>query len=210
IATCSVPALPTAWLEQAAPGAVILADVRGKIGGTVARLSVAGDGTATGRFLPLGTSFMWLRHTLNFAPPDRIWAPESEPAHSVTGVNPTLLHTSSLFGFVAQWHLPEVTWGQLTDDGTPGIHLRAPDGSRASVRGTTASGGFPVTQAGPRRLWDRVEEAHEFWLQVGQPQYDQFGITATATGQHVWYNHPDSEHRWRLPPTSPRAIQPIG
>ncbi|MGH3770607.1 MAG: methyltransferase domain-containing protein [Pseudonocardiaceae bacterium] len=210
IATCSVPAIPTAWLEQAAPGAVILADVRGKIGGTVARLTVDGDGTATGRFLPLGTSFMWLRHTLDFPPPDRIWEPDSEPVHSVTGVNPTLLHTSSLFGFVAQWHLPEVTWGQLTDDGTPGIRLCAPDGSRASVHSTPTGGGFPVTQAGPHRLWDRVEEAHEFWRQAGQPHYDRFGITATTTGQHVWYDHPDSGHRWRLPPTSPRTIQPIG
>ncbi|MGH8571260.1 MAG: methyltransferase domain-containing protein, partial [Gammaproteobacteria bacterium] len=58
IATCSVPAIPPSWLAQAGPSAVILADVRGKIGGTVARLTVDRDGVATGRFLPLGTSFM--------------------------------------------------------------------------------------------------------------------------------------------------------
>ncbi|MGH3721663.1 MAG: hypothetical protein ACRDRI_23015 [Pseudonocardiaceae bacterium] len=151
---------------------------------------------------------MWLRHTLDFPPPDRIWEPDGEPVRSVTGVDPTLLHTSSLFGFVAQWHLPEVTWGRLTDDGTPGIRLSAPDGSRASVHSTSTGGGFPVTQTGPHRLWDRVEEAHEFWRQAGQPHYDRFGITATTTGQHVWY-HPDSGHRWQLPQTSPRTIQPI-
>lgn len=81
----------------------------------------------------------------------------------------------------------------------PGIHLWAPDGSRASVRCTLSSGGFPVTQIGPQRLWDRVEQAHEFWQQAGRPNYDQFGITVTATEQHVWYAHPDSEHRWPLP-----------
>ncbi|MGH3753329.1 MAG: methyltransferase domain-containing protein [Pseudonocardiaceae bacterium] len=199
IATCSVPAIPTAWLAQAAPGAVLLADVRGKIGGTVARLTVDGDGTATGRFLPLGTSFMWLRRTLDIAAPGVIWEPEGTPVESVTGVDPTLLHSDSLFGFIAQWHLPDVTWGQLTDDGAPGIHLSAPDGSRASVPSTLSSGGFPVTQIGPRRLWDRVEEAHAFWRQAGRPHYDQFGITATATEQYVWYDHPGSEHRWLLP-----------
>lgn len=81
----------------------------------------------------------------------------------------------------------------------PGIHLWAPDGSRASVRSTLSHGGFPVTQIGPQQLWGRVEQAHEFWQQAGRPHYDQFGITATATEQHVWYVHPDSEHRWPLP-----------
>lgn len=215
IATCSVPAIPPAWLEQAAPDAVILADVRGKIGGTLARMSLDGEGRATGRFLPLDTSFMWLRHTLDFPPPPLIWEPEGGPAHSVTSVDPTLLHTNSLFAFVAQWyllggHLPEVTWGLLTDDGAPGVHLWAPDGSRASVQSTPTKGGFPVTQAGPSRLWERVEDAHEFWQQAGQPHYDRFGITATSTDQYVWYDHPDSKHRWHLPtPTRPRATQPV-
>ena len=43
-----------------------------------------------------------------------------------------------------------------------------------------------VRQAGPRRLWDRVEEAIACWRRVGRPNYDRFGITATATEQYVW------------------------
>ncbi|MBV9012481.1 MAG: hypothetical protein JO272_10605, partial [Pseudonocardiales bacterium] len=65
-----------------------------------------------------------------------IWEPEGGPVHSVTNVDPTLLHTSSLFAFIAQWHLPEVTWGMPTDDGAPGVSLYAPDGSRASAQST--------------------------------------------------------------------------
>jgi methyltransferase of ATP-grasp peptide maturase system len=210
IATCSVPAIPPAWLEQAAPDAVILTDVHGKIGGTLVRLSIDGQGRATGRFLPLDTGFMWLRHTLDFPPPGSVWEPEGGPVHSVTSVDPTLLHTSSLFAFVAQWHLPEVTWGLLTDDGAPGVHLWAPDGSRASVQSTSAEGGFLVTQSGPSRLWDRVEEAHEFWQQAGRPHYDRFGITASTAEQYVWYDHPAGEHRWPLPtPTQPCVTQPV-
>ncbi|MGQ0779299.1 MAG: methyltransferase domain-containing protein [Pseudonocardiales bacterium] len=199
IATCAVLSIPSAWLEQAAPGAVILADVHGPIGGTLARLNVDGDGVATGRFLPSWAGFMWLRHTLDFPPSRLIWQPEGEPVESVTEVDPALLSSDGMFGFVAQWHLPDATWGQLTDEGMPGIHLWAPDGSRASISSTPADGGFLVSQVGPRRLWDQVEQAYEFWQQTGRPNYDRFGITATATEQYVWYDHPDSEHRWSLP-----------
>jgi hypothetical protein len=98
----------------------------------------------------------------------------------------------------------------LRYDGQFGIQLYAPDGSRTLARSSRTGHGWQVTQCGPRRLWDRVEEAHEFWQQAGRPHYDRFGITATATEQYVWYDHPDSEHRWQLPtPTGPRAIQPI-
>jgi methyltransferase of ATP-grasp peptide maturase system len=199
IATCGVPAIPAAWLAQAAPGAVILADVHGPIGGTLARLTVNPDGTATGRFLPHWAGFMWLRHTPEISPPEPpLWL-DDEPVESVTQLDPTLIPSDSLVGFVAQWHLPHVTWGPATENGTAAIHLWAPDGSRASVRSIPTASGFPVSQAGPQRLWNRAEEAYAFWQRAGRPHYDQFGITVTSTDQYVWYNHPDSEHRWPLP-----------
>lgn len=58
-------------------------------------------------------------------------------------------------------------------------------------------------QAGPRRLWDRVEEAYAFWQRAGCPPAERFGITASATEQYVWYEHPTGEHRWPLPTTTP-------
>lgn len=199
IATCAVPAIPPAWLEQSVPGAIILADIHGPLGGTLARLTVDGDGVATGRFLPDWAGFMWLRHTLDFPPPAVVWEVEGDPVESVTDIDPTFLRSHSLFSFVTQWHLPDVTWGQITENGTPGIQLWAPDGSRAAVHSTPSEGGFLVNQAGPRRLWDRVEQANEFWQQAGRPNYDRFGITATLTEQYIWYDHPDSKHRWSLP-----------
>ncbi|MGH3841827.1 MAG: hypothetical protein ACRDS0_10340 [Pseudonocardiaceae bacterium] len=118
-----------------------------------------------------------------------------------------------LIGFIAQWHLPDVTWGPATQNGSAAIHLWAPDGSRASIGCTPAPDGFPVSQRGPQHLWTQFEEAHSFWHSAGRPSYDQFGITATATDQHVWYDHPDSEHSWPLPipttavPEHPPATQ---
>ncbi len=205
IATCSVPAVPPAWLEQTAPGGMIMVDVRGKIGGTVVRLTADGDGKATGHFLPGHGSFMPLRHTLDFPPPDSIWETDDEPVESTSQVDPAALQYGTEFGFVVQWHLPDVTWSPATEDGQAGVHLRAPDGSRASAYSTQTDSSFRVSQAGPRRLWDRVEEAHAFWQQSGRPSSERFGITATATEQYVWYDHPDSEHRWPLPTTQPAA-----
>jgi protein-L-isoaspartate O-methyltransferase len=65
IATCAVPAIPAAWLAQVAPGAVILTDVHGPLGGTLVRLTVDAHATATGRFVPHWAGFMWMRHTVD-------------------------------------------------------------------------------------------------------------------------------------------------
>ncbi|MGH3905285.1 MAG: methyltransferase domain-containing protein [Pseudonocardiaceae bacterium] len=203
IATCSVPAVPPAWLTQVTPGGMIMVDVRGQIGGTVARLTVDEDGTAVGHFMPGHGSFMPLRHTLDVPPRGSVWETDDEPVESVSQVDPAALQYGNEFGFVVQWHLPDVTWNPATEDGKAGVLLRSPDGSRASVYGIQTHGGFPVSQAGPRRLWERVEDAYMFWQQAGCPSSDRFGITATATEQYVWYDHPDSEHRWPLPTPQP-------
>jgi len=58
IATCFVAVIPPVWLEQVVPGGVIMTDVRGQLGGTVVRLTMNDDGTASGRFLPCYVSFM--------------------------------------------------------------------------------------------------------------------------------------------------------
>jgi hypothetical protein len=177
---------------------VIVVDVHGKMGGTLARLTAHHGGVATGRFLPRWASFMSLRHTVEVQPP----APRpryDEPVYSVSAVDPKLLRYDGKFGFVAQWHLPDVTWSPASAEGEFGIQLYAPDGSRALARRSPTGPGWEVTQYGPRRLWDRVEEAHEFWQQAGRPSYDRFGITASTTDQYVWYDHPESEHRWALP-----------
>jgi len=200
IATCAVTAIPPAWLAQASPGAVILADVRGPIGGTLARLTVDTNGTATGRFLPICASFMWLRHTPDIAAPTPPPWLDSEPSESVSEIDSDLIRSNGQFAFLLQWHLPGVTWGPIIENGQPGVQLTAPDGSHVMVSGRR-TGGSTVTQVGHTRLWDRVEHAHDLWQRVGQPTYERFGITATATDQFVWLDNPDSEHRWQLPLT---------
>lgn len=197
IATCAVPSIPSSWLTQAAPGAVIVTDVRRQLGGTLARLTVDAQGVATGGFVPYQAGFMWMRRT---AEPSTTRPPRYDhpPARSTTDVDPALLLEDGLFGFVAQWFLPDATRGISTHDSQPTLSLITPDGSYAELATNRGEGGFEVTQGGPRRLWDRVVEAHTFWEQAGRPSYERFGLTATPSQQHIWFDDPDSDHHWPL------------
>ncbi|MGH3567678.1 MAG: methyltransferase domain-containing protein [Pseudonocardia sp.] len=198
ISTCAVPSIPSSWLKQAAPGAVILTDVRRQLGGTLARLTVDREGVATGRFVPYSAGFMWMRRAVE-PTRSRLSRYDYEPARSTTGVDPGLLLADGLFGFVAQWFLPAASRGIASQGGRPVLSLMTPDGSYAEVMAGRGSRGFEVEQGGPARLWDRIVEAHEFWERAGRPSYERFGLTATPSEQHVWFDDPDSEDRWPLP-----------
>jgi len=199
IATCSVEAIPPAWVDQAAPGGVILTDVRGLLGGTVALLRADGHGEARGRFLPGDASFMPLRHNLEIPPLQSRTRLANDAVESTSTVDPSLLRDDATFRFVTQWHLPDVGWKYIyADDGATGIQLDTPDGSGAQAWFTPESNGFAIRQAGPRQLWAEVERAHEFWNNAGRPGHEQFGITASRHEQHIWFQHPDSEHRWPI------------
>lgn len=58
-----------------------------------------------------------------------------------------------------------------------------------------------MKQGGPQRLWDTVESTYFSWRRLGEPDIEQFGVTAyqDAALQLVWFGHPDSLYRWPLP-----------
>lgn len=202
LSTCSVGRIPSAWLKQVTPGAVIVTDVHGLLGGTLVRLTVDAEQVATGRFVPYWTGFMHMRRTAEAERPEAHWWSGAEQAHSITEVDPTpLMREGDVLGFLAQWHLPGVTRGHCTsENGESAIFLVAADGSEAVIETTAADGRYRVGQSGPRRLWDLVEAMHEFWQSAGRPGFNRFGLTATATEQYVWLDDPDNSHRWSLAP----------
>lgn len=191
IATCAVRTLPYPWLRQVRPGGKILVTFSGwQFGYGLALLTVTDPGEASGRFLPGWTSFMIAR------PHDR--PPRQNPTllpgdERPTRIDPTTV-TTWTGTWVAQLAAPSaerITAGdqQILVDHATGSQARTqPDGH----------GGWTVTQRGPLRLWDQVEDAVESWQAAGAPHQDHFGITVTGDRQRVWLGD-EGGPGWRLP-----------
>ncbi|MER6948530.1 ATP-grasp peptide maturase system methyltransferase [Nonomuraea sp. NPDC000554] len=190
IATCSVRYVPAAWMWEVRDGGTITAPLAGWMGGTaLAHITLAGDGTACGRFPADDIGFMFAR-------------PHGRPPLSsyLIGlgderdslIDPRLLD-DSLGVFVAQLGAPSAQKLGLGDEI---ILLDVATGSQATTR--PCAGGWTVRQHGPLRLWDSVEDAVLAWQKAGSPDWSGFGLTVTQEGQRVWLGSP-SGPSWNLP-----------
>ncbi|MGH3548732.1 MAG: hypothetical protein ACRDQU_11610 [Pseudonocardiaceae bacterium] len=47
-----------------------------------------------------------------------------------------------------------------------------------------------IKQWGPRRLWDEVELAYQWWVSEGRPSHDRFGMSVGPDSQSVWLDDP--------------------
>jgi methyltransferase of ATP-grasp peptide maturase system len=183
IATCSFRYVPKAWLEQSKPGTIILVTLSGWLGGTgLVKLTVTGEGTAEGRFLPGYVSFMPSRaHN-----PEPAVIPElSQGASSrATSLGPDVLTTYGPAQLVAQLAVPEAQHMNFGPGGELPEHLLVqPDESYAAVTGTADD--WTVEQGGPHRLWDQVERAVEDWHAAGEPGIETFRVIVSAEEQCV-------------------------
>jgi methyltransferase of ATP-grasp peptide maturase system len=183
IATCSFRYVPKAWLEQSKPGTIILVTLSGWLGGTgLVKLTVTGDGTAKGQFLPGYVSFMPSRaHN-----PEPAVIPElSDGASSrATSLGPEVLTTYGPEQLVAQLAVPEAQHINFGPGGDLPKHLLVqPDESYAALSGT--AGRWTVEQGGPHRLWDQIERAVEDWHAAGEPGIETFRVSVTAREQRV-------------------------
>lgn len=174
LGTCAVSRIPEAWLEQTAPGGLIVTTFNRAIGAGLVRLTVR-DGQATGRVLLEDGRFMPLRaHRQAWADEALLEALTAEPTTSRTTLlaSRAVLDPASAFEFFAGLALAEVAVA------ADPIRLVHPDGSWVRHRGAV------VDQGGPRALWDVAEAAHRQWRALGKPRRHQFTFTATPTGQH--------------------------
>lgn len=205
IATCSVPAIPAAWIEQLRPGGLILADLEGPLG--AGNLITLGKPSTTplveGQFLSWWGRFMRLRPhsgpTIGAPRPRR--AP-GEPHFDSTTVDPAELDGG--FRFLAQLFVPCGTVQSLmpSADLTRPITtcLVAPDGSWCEVdRDPAPDGHHQLSFGGPHSMWDQVETAWQQWTHHGQPPWAQFGLTATPDHHTIWLSNPDNGPFWPLP-----------
>src|SRR5215470_17283819 len=200
IATCSVAAIPGPWIEQTAPGGLILVDVEGQLSaGNLVLLRRGDEPVAEGRFLHWYGRFMALRHDADSVGQSWPAVDRSQGKERATTVDPAELDGG--FRFLAQFRLPSGTRHTLTvDDGTPtATCLTHRDGAWCTIdRKADDSGRYRVRYAGPRDLWTDVEHAHDQWRTMGAPAWHRFGLTATPTTQRVWLDSPDNPHTWNL------------
>jgi len=202
VATCAVRRIPTAWIEQTAPGGVILTDVQGSFGaGNIVKLHRGAGRMVHGSFLTRNGgrygSFMPL-HRGGEQPVTARRRAEHAGAEDErrTSVAPSVLYDGQLpVAFLAQLHLPRGI--ALTRvGGYRGIRTRltAPGGSWCEVADQPDSDGtYQVVEAGPQALWYAVEHAYRLYESFGAPTWDRLGITATPEHQYVWIDHPEYE-----------------
>ncbi|MFJ6770884.1 methyltransferase domain-containing protein [Kitasatospora sp. NPDC091257] len=176
IATCGVRRLPRAWLDQCAPGGLLVVP----IGGAVARLTKLPDGRAVGRYLHRPAGFMPLRDGTEA---DR----EVFEEHGDSRITETCARVldDPGFAFWADLHLGPT----VVRDGH--VLRDTADGSTARARGGT------VTLSGPRDLWTVIEAAHRTWLDRNRPRREWFTVEAGPAGRFTGYTAPDgSTVRW--------------
>lgn len=176
IATAALRAIGPALLEQAAPGAVIVAP----IGSGIARVTVTMPGHAAGRFLPLPARFMPRRGPSQT--PDFETLLGQEPERTAVPAADVLERLKFPLALAVPGYT-SCSW--RADDGTvTAVGLWAEDGSTV-----TADTSGRVRQTGPRRLWDTVEELASIFP-AGRPTPEDFGLTITPAEQRVWYREP--------------------
>ncbi|MFI2199907.1 methyltransferase domain-containing protein [Streptomyces sp. NPDC020192] len=199
ISTCSVPSVPTAWIDQLRSGGVLLTDVALGIEGGLVRLSVDAEGRARGFFTTTAGRFMAARSDARTYP-----SAERPERPSATGARPTALTAPEIrsnypLRLVLAFQLPATELVYYVDDmtGEMALQLQRGDGSWARVPLTGDNQGM-VTFGGDEGLWKQAEEAWAWWSGVGRPTHDRFGYARETDGSaYVWHLHDGT--RWNLP-----------
>lgn len=195
IATAASNQIPYPWVAQTRPGGRVLLPWADTYTGGLVALTVAGDGTAQGNIVA-ESSFIWLRAqrdtrgAVQPATDDSMTHPHgTETAvttlhpHNVTGPHGARIAIGRRVPG-CQWRY----WPWEPADPIGVLWLVDPWGSWAKLTHRTPDADedeFTVVQSGPRRLWDEVEAAYHWWVDVGRPDADRWQFTVTPAGQRV-------------------------
>jgi methyltransferase of ATP-grasp peptide maturase system len=191
VATCAVRTIPFSWMVQVREGGTITTTISGwMLASGLVRLTLAEDGSASGRFTGDQVSYMLAR-------------PHERPPHPAyfqhdgtvreCHIDPNELE-SWTGRFLAQLAAPSA---ELMTTGDGVILWDVATGSQAWTEPVGDT--WTVHQHGRLRLWDQVEDAVTTWQKAGAPDQSAFGMTVAADHtQHVWINDPDGPS-WPLP-----------
>ncbi len=192
IATCAVPAIPAAWIDQLAPGGRIVTDLRGELASSLAVLDKSAPDTVQGRLLDLHGHFMWLRSTPDSPLPNtgrfNLVINRDDAETTGTDLDPRLLNEPGLRVLLSilEPHLGPITHTQREAHDT--WWLRADNCWAEITTGATTT----VTYGGPRNIWITIEHVAAQWQRIGRPGRGRYGLTARADGtHHYWLDQPD-------------------
>lgn len=193
IATCAVHDVPRAWIEQTAPGGVVVLPWGTALrNGVLLRLTVGHgpDGPVASGPVVGDSAFMWLRAQ---APERDVMAVvRGEAECGRTRLDPGFLGDDDAW-FAAGVLVPGCR--SAVGRGPGGewtLWLAdAATGSWASVDYEPGATEYGTEQHGPRLLWNELEAAHAWWTRAGRPARTRFGLTVTPTGERVWLDRPD-------------------
>ncbi|MEU0519597.1 ATP-grasp peptide maturase system methyltransferase [Streptosporangium sp. NPDC006007] len=205
IATCSVRTVPATWLAQTSTGGRILVTLSGWLYGSgLVTLEVTGGGHAHGRFLPGTVSFMPAR--AHAAPPLSdlpARGGEQRPARYGPGILDDWMGR-----FLAQLAAPTASRRMRVTDGNGGqaaeLLFDHATGSYAWL--SPVGEGWTVTQDGPVRLWDRIEQTVSAWHDADGPAQHEFTLTISPDTQTVHLPTSGTSLTWTLPPQGNRRL----
>ncbi|WP_370948357.1 protein-L-isoaspartate(D-aspartate) O-methyltransferase [Amycolatopsis sp. cg5] len=204
IATASVRRIPRAWIEQTSPRGVIVAPWgTDYCNGALLRLTVADDGSASGRF-GRNLEFMRVRSQRRefIDPTDEQIAMAHRSTTSLRGHNMYELVEFSRAAFAIGLRVPNC-YRTVEETAKKFRHIvelhDTTTRSWARVDTDPDVEAFEVLQFGPRCLWDEVEAAYDWWRDRGEPGPERFGLTTWANGgQEVWLDEPGGADRWAV------------
>jgi protein-L-isoaspartate(D-aspartate) O-methyltransferase len=192
IATGGAYRIPYSWVAQTAPGGRVLVPWANSYGGGLLALDVTGDGTAHGRIVAKA-SFMALRaqRDRGAARPEGSSIRGRHEETTVTTVHPHDVTGTHGARVAIGQHVPGCRWRYYpwTEADPVGVlWFLDPWGSSAKLTHESPDASdetFPVTQTGPRRLWDEIERAYAWWVGEGSPDADRWHFTVDRHGQQI-------------------------
>ncbi|MFE2294301.1 methyltransferase domain-containing protein [Streptomyces sp. NPDC059452] len=199
ISTYAVDPVPWAWVAQTRPGGRIVTPW-GRLGHVA--LTVAPDGKSASGWMQGLAQFMPSRATRA----EPAWREIREQCeahgerHFVRDI--ALLRTHAHLRFALRVAVPDLRIATAPDVDADGVNAWLHDGvSSWATLSAQEDGRTTAHQGGPRNLADELEQAWQRWLDAGQPELYDFGMTVEPARQTVWCEKPEAV--WRTTDTAP-------
>lgn len=194
MATATVHRIPYPWVAQTRPGGRILLPWATSYTGALVALTVDEHGSADGGIVG-ESSFMWLREQRIRRGPvgDVVGADEDRAEARLTELHPSWVSTGNQGArFAIGQRVPQCQWRYWPYDERDGVGvfwlLDFESRSWAKLTHSTPDASedeFPVYQYGPRRLWDEIATARQWWIAQGRPGVERWRFTVTPEGQRI-------------------------